>query len=87
MDVEYQNTLNRMLTRNGFGPQMQGVRVDWQGLDETLREHYRSIFESEQPKREIPDEARTRRPRKSKKDENETGGDDVNGDDGGDSGQ
>ena len=36
------NHMNRMLTRHGFGPQEQGVTVDWDGLDATLLAHYRA---------------------------------------------
>jgi len=92
MDVEYKNKINRMLTSNGFGPQLQGVHVDWEGLDRTLREHYGTILvppappeqakepdPAPTPKPEIPAAARTRKPRGGKK----AGGDDgMNGDDG-----
>lgn len=47
MSTDYLNTMNRLLTRHGFGPQLQGVHVDWDGLDRALKEHYREILRKE----------------------------------------
>ena len=47
MSNDYMNHLNHMLTQCGFGPQQQGVTVDWDKLDETLRNHYLDVLTRE----------------------------------------
>lgn len=78
LPVEYVNEMNRRLTRFGFGPQTQGVHIDWPGLDTAMREHYakelRAIVEDEvraelekEFKQGLADKARTRKKRAGNK--------------------
>lgn len=47
MSHDYLNHLNVILTRSGFGPQEQGVTIDWDGLDKALAENYRTRLRQE----------------------------------------
>lgn len=47
LGLDYHKAFNRILTENGFGPQMQGKIIDWDNLDNSLRLHYRTEMETE----------------------------------------
>jgi hypothetical protein len=67
MSNDYLNHLNRLLTRHGFGPQEQGVIVDWDGLDAALEAHYRVKLKADTPAKPAkPAQTRKRHTRKKK---------------------
>ena len=77
MSNEYLQHLNRLLTGHGFGPQDQGVTIDWDGLDSALKAHYRTqlISERDSEVAGLKETAGTRKRHKRKDDQETNGGD------------